>query len=90
MERLETTWNGPEFLRKNPKRPKIFMKQLNTTHENDQSYQTTDKKPPVLILRKFSPKKCSEFNETWYTYQLNHAENDGDNDFTLLIDTCYF
>ena len=54
------------------------MKRPKTT--DDKNIETTHKILPVSILRKFSPKNkmCSEFDETWYTYQLNHAENDSD------------
>ena len=63
------------------------MKRPKTT--DDKNIETTHKILPVSILRKFSPKNkmCSEFDETWYTYQLNHAENDSD--IIWLIDTCH-
>ena len=43
--------------------------------------ETTYKNPPVPILRILSPKIKSAQNsmKLSYTYQLNHAENDGDN-----------
>ena len=46
--------------------------------------KTTHKNPPVPISRKSIPKNlnCPEFDKTWYTYQINHAEKDNDNDYT--------